>query len=60
MQISESRLRSGVSVRCGLALACLVTSGLGVAGAQAVVQSCGDLVEPLDREFGRASCRERV
>ena len=50
MQISESRLRSRVSVRCGLTLACLVTSGLGVAGAQEVVLSCGDLVEPLDRE----------
>ena len=50
MQISESHLRSGVSVRFGLALVCLVTVALGVAGAQEVVQSCGDLVEPLDRE----------
>ena len=50
MQISESRLRSGVLVRCGLALVCLVTLALGVAGAREVVQSCGDLVEPLDRE----------
>ena len=50
MQISESRLRGGVSVRCGLALVCLFTSALGVAGAEEVVQSCGDLVEPQDRE----------
>ena len=50
MQRSESRLRSGVSVRCGLALVCLFTSALGVAGAEEVVQSCGDLVEPQDGE----------
>ncbi len=50
MKTSESRLRSGVSVRCGLASVCLVTLALGVAGAEEVVQSCGDLVEPQDRE----------
>ncbi len=53
MQMSESRLYSGVSVRvlrCGLALVCLFTLALGTAGAEEVMQSCGDLVEPQDRE----------
>ena len=50
MQISQSHLRSGVSVRYGLALVCLVALALGVTGSEEVAQSCGDLVEPQDLE----------
>ena len=50
MQMSRSCFRSSVSVGCVLALVCLVTLVLGVAGADVVAQSCGDLVEPQDRD----------
>ena len=50
MQISEFGVRSGVMVRCGLVLICLVALSLGVAGSEEAVQSCGNLVEPMDRE----------
>ena len=55
MQMSESHFRSGGSVRCKPALACLVTLVLCMAGADVlardaeVAQSCGDLPEPKDR-----------
>ena len=50
VQISVSRLRSALSVRCGLALVCLVAPVLGVASSAETVQSCGDLVESKDME----------
>ena len=46
MQTSESRSHSGVSVRvlrCGQALVCLFGLALGAAGAEEVMQACGDL-----------------
>ena len=56
VQISESHLHSGGSVRSKPALVCLITLVLGMAGADAlvqcaeeVVQSCRDLPEPQDR-----------
>ena len=55
MQMSESQLSSGGSVRCKPALACLVALVFCMASADAlaqdaeVAQSCGDLPEPKDR-----------
>ncbi len=49
MQTSKRCWRNGLSVGCGQILVCLVTA-LGVAGAEEVVQSCDDLVQPQDNE----------
>ncbi|MEE2637584.1 MAG: nuclear transport factor 2 family protein [Acidobacteriota bacterium] len=48
MQVSEASLRNRLSVTCGLALVWSFTLALGSAGAEVVVQSCADLVEPQD------------
>ena len=49
MHVSEPRLRNRLSPSCGLALVSYFTLALGAAGAEEVVQSCGDLVEPQDQ-----------
>lgn len=59
MQVAESRMRSGGSVRSRLTLVYLTTFVLGIAsadalvlcaeGAEALVQSCHDLPEPQDQ-----------
>ncbi len=51
MQISESRSRRGVSVRCWLALVVLAALALGTAEAGEAAQSCSDLVAPQDMEM---------
>ena len=50
MQISESRSKCVVFIRCGLALVVLVALALGVAGAEEAAQPCSDRVAPQDLE----------